>query len=82
MRDNVASVDHFPDLLKHCDENRLLGITRHYIRLADHGPGVGSQFLAQRAEICLRECKRRAIRLDIVARIEQRPNTIRPGWAA
>jgi hypothetical protein len=82
MPDNFASVDHFPNLLKHFDENRLLGITRHYIRLADDGPEVASQCLAQRAEICLQECKRRAIELDNVARVKQRSNIIKPRWAA
>jgi predicted methyltransferase len=80
--DNISSVDHFPDLLKHFDENRLLGITRHYIRLADAGSEVASQHLAQRAEICLQECKRRAIGLDNVARVKQRSNTIKPRRAA
>ena len=82
MPDNVAPVDHFPDLLKHFDENRLLGITRHYIRLADDAPEVASQYLAQRAEICLQECKRRAIGLDNVASVKQRSDTIKPRWAA
>ena len=80
MPHNIASVDHFPDVLKHFDENRLLGITCHYLRLAGD-PSV-SQHLAHRAEICLEECKRRAIGLDNVARVEQRSNTIKSPWAA
>jgi len=82
MPDNIAPVDHFPGLLKHFDEDRLLGITRHYIRLADDGSDLASQYLAQRAEICLQECKRRAIGLDNVARAKQRSKTIKPRWAA
>ena len=80
MPDNIASIDHFPDLLKHFDETRLLSITRHCLRLVDDASA--SQYLAQRAEICLEECKRRAIGLDNVARVEQRSNTINPLWAA
>jgi len=82
MPDNISSVDHFPDLMKHFDENRLLGITRHYIQLANDGPDLVSQYLAQRAQICLRECIRRAIEVDNVARVKQRSNTIKPRWAA
>ena len=76
---NIAPVDHFPDLLTRLDENHLRDITRHYVRLANTDLEVDSQFGYQRATICLKECQRR---MHDFTRVEQHTNGLRTREAA
>lgn len=54
-----GQVDHFPEVLKHFDERRLIETTEKYMRLAFTGPKAPWDNSAERARMCKAECKRR-----------------------
>ena len=57
MAEHTSPVDHFPDMLRHLNNERLLELTRHCARVANQVSADG--FLLERAVICRREWERR-----------------------
>ena len=57
---NPNPIEHLAAMLKHCDNKRLVELTRRSIEIAKKESG----YSVQRAEMCLVECQRRGIRLS------------------
>jgi hypothetical protein len=58
--DKSNPIDHLAAMLKHCDNQRLVELTRRSMQIAKTEAG----YSAQRAAICQLECQRRGIRLS------------------
>ena len=56
-----GQVDHFPEVLKHFDDRRLIEATERYMRLAFSGPKATWDNSAERARMCKAECERRQV---------------------
>ena len=52
-------IDHFPNLLKHFNNQRLMETTRDYIRRARDGVKTKWDDCEERAAMCQAECERR-----------------------
>ena len=54
-----GQVDHFPEVLKHFDDGRLIETTRKYMHMAFDGPKAAWDNSLERAKMCKAECNRR-----------------------
>ena len=54
-----AAVDHFPGVLKHCNDRQLADLTRACLRRAAEGPESVWDNCLERAAACRAECRRR-----------------------
>lgn len=66
MAENISPVDHFPDVLKHFADERLLKLTTYYEEVANYGSA--DRFVYDRAAKCQHECERRGLRIPQLRR--------------
>jgi hypothetical protein len=70
MIENISTVDHFPDVLKHFSHERLLSLSAHYEQLlSDSSP---DNFLYDRAARCQQEIARRGALIPWLRRLQWR----------
>ena len=56
-------VDHFPGVVKHCDDRQLAGLTKEYSQRAAEGPKSAWDDCRERAAVCRAECRRRNLKI-------------------
>jgi hypothetical protein len=66
MAEDFFIVDHFPNVLRHFTNERLLKLMRHYTQVA-HYDGAG-RFVYDMAIKCRDECQRRGLRVPRLRR--------------
>lgn len=54
-------MNHFPDVLAHCSDMRLIEMTCSYIYMANERPDAPWDYYFERAAMCLAECSRRML---------------------
>jgi len=59
MPADSKAIEHLAAMLRHCDNKRLVELTRRSFDVAKREAG----YSLQRAETCLRECQRRGLPL-------------------
>jgi len=67
--EKYAPVDHFPVVLEHFSEERLLEATRLYVQAVEEGRADGCT--CERATMCCHECERRGMRFRLVGKVGQ-----------
>ena len=60
MVEQISPVDHFPNVLKHFSDERLLKLTIQFVHVAQDGSA--DRFIHERTAMCQQECERRGIR--------------------
>ena len=60
MAEEIFPVDHFPELLKHFSNERLVNLAIRYNRFVDRS---ADGFVYDRAAKCQQECERRGLRI-------------------
>jgi hypothetical protein len=63
--EHISPVDHFPNMLKHFSDERLLRFTIHFVQMTQDGSE--DSFACDRAALCQHECERRGIRAPFAA---------------
>ena len=61
MAEQRATVDHFPDVIKHFSDEQLMKLAIHYAEAANSESA--NHFVRGRGIKCREECKRRGIRI-------------------
>jgi hypothetical protein len=70
MIENISPVDHFPDVLKHFTDQRLLSLSARYRKLMDDSSA--DDFLCDRAARCRQEIADRGAFIPWLRRLQSR----------
>ena len=61
----LSPVDHFPAVLRHTNHKQLLALTRYHVDRSYDWPKKPWDNSVERAELCLSECTRRGLAIDL-----------------
>jgi hypothetical protein len=70
MAENILIVDHFPNVLRHFSNDRLLKLMTHYTRVAQYDGA--DRFVYEIATKCQDECQRRGLHIPRLRRRQRR----------